>query len=584
MIKGVTGKRAAHRLREWLQLRLSTTDALLLMSLLGILCGFLAGGFILGFRWMLEIARDLYLEHGEEDFSVLAAHWRFLLPVAGGLLVGLLMAWVPPQYRGVGIAHVLERMNHYQGIMPIRNALVQFIGAAISIATGHSVGREGPAAHLGAVGGSLIGQALALPNNGLRVLVGCGVAAAVAASFNTPLAGVVFAMEVVLMEYTLAGFLPVMLAAVTATVVNQLVYGTNPALLVPTVYMESFHDLPWLLLMGVVIGGLAAAFIHCLQFFASRSARFPIAPRTVLAGVAVGLIGLAVPEVMGVGYDTINGVLFGELTLWLLIVLAAAKLLASTLAVGLGIPGGLIGPTVVIGAAAGAALGQVVHLVTPDHASPLAFYALVGLGAMMGATLRAPLAALTALLELTSTPGIILPGMLTIAAATISSSALFGMNSVFTHQLRQQGIQLHDNAVIQALSRLGVARLMDRSIAISPRVITRLELGDLLSTKPRWILVRDSSSEKPVTVLPAADLLPYLDAAPEQPSIDLLAIPSNRLQPATVDMRANLCEALDLFQETGAEVLCVSRMPAPGLQRYHGVVTRQDLENQIRFR
>ncbi|MEX0872110.1 MAG: chloride channel protein, partial [Aquisalimonadaceae bacterium] len=561
-------ERAPHRLREWIQLRLSTTDALLLMSMLGILCGALAGGIILAFRWLIEGTQDLYLTTGQENFGVLAAHWRFILPVAGGLLVGLLLVWVPLKRQGVGIAHVMESLSHHQGVMPLRNALVQFTGAAVSIATGHSVGREGPAAHLGAAGGSLIGQGLRLPNNVLRVLVGCGVAAAVAASFNTPLAGVVFAMEVVLMEYTLAGFLPVMLAAVTATVISQLAYGTSPALVVPTVHMESFFDLPWLLLMGVLIGGLAAAFIHSLQMFTSRSARIPIVLRTTLAGVGVGVLGLALPEVMGLGYDTINRVLAGELTLWLLVLLAGAKLLASTMAIGLGIPGGLIGPTVVVGAAAGAAVGHGLQLITPELASPVAFYALVGLGAMMGATLRAPLAALTALLELTYTPGIILPGMLTIAAATICSNAVFGMDSVFAHQLRARGVQLRSGALSQALSRMGVGRLMDRSIVVSEKQVDRATLRGLLATDPHWILIQETPLAEPMAVLPAAALLSHLDASPEQETVDLLGIDTGHLQAATISMRASLRDALDIFQSSDADILCVSRMPAPGMQRY----------------
>jgi len=571
------------RLRDWIQLRLSGTDALLLMSLLGILCGALAGGIIISFRWLIESVQDLYLTPGREDFSVLAAHWRFLLPVAGGVVVGLLLTSIHKQQRGVGIAHVLERLSHHQGVMPLRNAMVQFLGAAVSIASGHSVGREGPAAHLGAAGGSLIGQGLGLPNNSLRVLVGCGVAAAVAASFNTPLAGVIFAMEVVLMEYTMAGFLPVMLAAVTATVLTQLAFGDSPALTVPTVYMESFYDIPWLLLMGLLIGGLAAAFILSLQMFTTRSAHLPILLRTTLAGIAIGLIGLALPQVMGLGYDTINRLLLGDFGLIMLFLLMTAKLLASTLAVGMGIPGGLIGPTVVIGAAAGGVVAYIIHALTPELASPAAFYVLLGLGAMMGATLRAPLAALTALLELTYSPGIILPGMLTIAAATLCSQALFGMDSVFVHQLRSRGVALRNGALTQALSRLGIARLMDRSIAVAPRQIFRTELQNLLTTDPRWFLIQDTPASELQAVLPVADLLPYLEGKPDLDPLDLMDIPANRLQPATIDMRASLRDALDLLQDTDAEIICIRRSPAPGFQRYYGVVTRQDLENQIRF-
>ncbi len=565
---------------EWLRLRLSDSDAVLLMALLGLVCGAFTGGVILGFRWLIENGQGVLLGGGGEDFSLLAAHWRLLLPVAGGLVLGLALTWVGETGRSTGVAYVMERLHYHQARLPLRNAVVQFFGAAGAIVSGFSVGREGPGVHLGAASGSQLGQWLGLPNNALRTLVACGVAAAIAASFNTPLAGVVFAMEVVMMEYTLAGFLPVMLAAVTATVLTQIIYGSSPAFVVPPTYLESFWELPYLLMMGLVIGGLAAGFIRSLDWFSTRPAKLPLWIRTTLAGGLVGILALAVPEVMGVGYDTVGRILLGELGLVLLIALVAAKLIASTAAVGMGIPGGLIGPTVVIGAAAGGALGHLGQLLMPGLASPPAFYAMVGLGAMMGATLRAPLAALTAMLELTYNPNIIMPGMLTIAAASLCASELFGKDSVFLHQLRLKGRHIRNRAVLQSLSRLGIARIMDRSISVAPRQVGREELTEILSSDPRWLLIREPPNGEPLALLAAADLLQYLAVEPDAASVDLLGIPARRLEPAPIELQASLREALDVFQESDAEALYVVHQPAPGFQRYYGVVTRQDLENQ----
>ncbi|ABI55787.1 chloride channel protein [Alkalilimnicola ehrlichii MLHE-1] len=566
-------------LLDQLRLRLSAHDALGLMALLAVLCGLATGGVILGFRWVVESSQTGLLG-GPEQFWALPAHWRVLLPVIGGALIGLMLQWLRPEHRGTGVVHVMERLGYHQGYMSWRNAAAQFVGASTALISGHSVGREGPAIHLGAASGSLLGQRLGLPNNSLRTLVACGVAGAIGATFNTPLAGVIFAMEVVMLEYTLSGFLPVMLSAVTATVVTQLVYGNTPAFSVPAVHLESLGELGWLLVCGLLIGTLAAAFIQSLMFFSNSLTRWPLAARTTLAGLAVGLIGLALPEVMGVGYETVNLILLGEVATITLVALVAAKLLASTLAVGLGIPGGLIGPTVVIGAAAGGLLGQAAQALFPEMASEPSLYVMLGLGAMMGATLRAPLAALTAMLELTANPNIILPGMLTIATAVLCSGELFGKDSVYLHQLRRRGLDFRSDPLLQKLSRLGIVRIMDRRLTTLPRQVSRTALEAALDQQPRWILLLGETPDKaPLALVPVADVLHHLQTDP-QSEVDLLAIPAKRLEPASIEYRASLREALALFQEREAEALCVVKTVAPGIQHHLGVVTRQELEYQ----
>ena len=204
-----------------LRLRLASVDALSL-SALGLASGLLAGAVILVFRKTIESAQAAFLPGGGvENYEALGWEYRLALPIGGGLLLGLLWQLIAPKHRAVGVTHVMERLAYHQGYLPWRNALMQFVGAAASIIAGHSVGREGPGIHLGAASGSLLGQGLTLPNNAIRNLVACGTAAAIAASFNTPIAGVVFAMEVVMMEFTLAGFAPVILAAVSATMLTR---------------------------------------------------------------------------------------------------------------------------------------------------------------------------------------------------------------------------------------------------------------------------------------------------------------------------------------------------------------------------
>lgn len=392
---------------------------------------------MIAFRLAVESAQASFLPGADpENYEGLAASLRFFLPAAGGLVLGLLFQWLPAGAREVGPAHVVDCLARREARMPLRNALAQFAGGALSIIAGHSVGREGPAIHLGAASASLTGQALALSPARLRVLAACGVAAAIAASFNTPLAGVVFAMEVVVMEYTVVGFAPVILAAVSATALSRLAYGAHAAFAMPALSLRSLWELPYILGVGLAVGVLSSAFIALIQRFAARAARLPFWLGATLGGIAVGLCALPAPQVMGIGYDTVNAALLGELSLATLVTVVVFKLLATTAGVGLGLPGGVIGPMLVIGAAAGGALGIVGAWIAPGYASSAGFYALIGMGAMMSGTLHAPLAALTAMLELTGNPNIIWPGMLAAIAAFAASRELFGQQPVFHTLLR----------------------------------------------------------------------------------------------------------------------------------------------------
>lgn len=407
-------------------------DNLLKLAILGLLCGVLIGCVMLAFRMIVEGVQAAFLPGADpENYEALSATARAALPAAGGIVLALLFQWLPAAARDVGPAHVLDCLERPGARMPLRNALVQFVGGALSIIAGHSVGREGPAIHLGAAGANITGQLLGLSPATLRTLTACGVAAAIAASFNTPLAGVVFAMEVIVMEYSVVGFAPVILAAVSATAVNRLVYGADVAFIVPPLTLRSLWELPYVLAVGAAVGVFSGAFIGLLRFFAGCAARLPFPLGVTLGGVAAGLCALAAPEVMGIGYDTVNAALLGKLSLVTLATVALFKLLATTAGVGLGLPGGLIGPMLVTGSVVGGALGIVGASILPQYASSPGFYALIGMGAMMAGTLHAPLAALTAMLELTGNPNIIWPGMLAVIAAFGTSREIFRQEPVF---------------------------------------------------------------------------------------------------------------------------------------------------------
>ena len=572
--------------------RLASVDALPQLAILGLISGVLVGVVIVLFRLAIENTQASFLPNGNtENYEALSATLRFGLPAIGGLIIGLIFQSL--SHTGgvqVGIVHVLERLSYYQGHLPFRNFLLQFFGAAISIISGHSVGREGPSVHLGSASGSLLGQWLHLPNNSIQTLVACGAAAGIAASFNTPLAGVVFSMEVIMMEYTIAGFTPVILSAVSATAITRFVFGAESAFSLPSLQLASLYELPYLLIMGLVIGALAAAFISSLKWITEVSSKVAIWKRMTLAGILTGLCALVVPEIMGIGYDTVNQAMLGQISIGVLLLIVLFKLLASTIGLGLGLPGGLIGPTLVIGAAAGGILGLVAAMFFPDQTASPGFYAMLGMGAMMGATLQAPLAALIALLELTANPNIILPGMLAVIASGITSSHLFGRESVFLTLLKARGLDYRSDPIEQLLRRIGVASVLNVSFVETEHTISDEEASSLLTNLPLWIVIREN--KKTITLLLAADLSRHLSDTADEYSgddrennlIDLLKIPAKREDAASIDQHATLKEALDTMNEKNVDALYVTihnaNITADNNSIIVGIVTRQTIKSQ----
>ncbi len=572
-----------HEQMERSRIHLARPDALLQLAWIGIITGLAAGLVIVGFRYVVEGTQSSFLPGGEaENYEELAWYWRLTLPVLGGILLAALFRWWGKGIQVLGVARVLERMAYHQGYLTLREFVLQFVGAALAIVSGQSVGREGPHVHLGAASGSFLGQWLALPNNSIRTLVGCGTAAGISASFDTPLAGVIFTLEVVMLEYTLASFVPVILAAATAALVSHAAFGGESAFTVPPMKLADLSDVLVVVLVGVMAGVLASGFNHLLHRTAVAGRRLAIWWRLLLAGVLGGVAGLLVPEVMGIGYDTVEYMLAGQFALATLALLVVAKVLATAAAVGLGVPGGMIGPSLFIGAGVGGLAGWLGQAMGVSEG--LGFFALLGMGAMMGASLQAPLAALTAMMELTNSPGIIMPGMLAVIIASLTASELFRRESLFVTMLKSAGMDYEASPVVQALRREGVASVMSTRFARVPALITSAQARKALEKEPSWLLV--GNEEAPGSLLRAVDLVRHLEAAAEADEIgeiELLKIPGQRLSVAPVNLQATLQEALDTLRDQSAEALYVERTTAPGIRRIYGILTPEMVESAYRY-
>lgn len=570
--------------------QLANVDALPQLCVLGLVSGVITGAVMVAFRLLLEAGAVLYMPEGEpEAFEGLSPWLRALLPIVAVTLIGLLLYRQRSAARKLGVSHVIERLTYHQGRFPLRNWLNQWWVGVVSVLGGLSAGREGPAIHLGAAASSGLGLKLRLPNNSLRVLVACGTAAGISASFNTPIAGVIFAMEVVMMEYTLMSFMPVILASTMGALVAQVMYGNAPAFRIPEVALGSLMNLPWIVVIGLVIGLMAGLFIHISR--SQRLQKLPLWLRLAVVGVATGALAWWFPEIQGIGYDSVAAALNNQLTITVLLALMVAKLLMTAITVAGGVPIGIIGPVLVAGAATGALGGMLGGWLWPDKAADPGIYAMLGMAAMMGAVLQAPLAALMALLELTHTPNIMLPGMLVVVVACLTSRQLTGCEGFFISSVRY-GLHPLQQPLMQALSRVSVPAVMERQLVRTERMITPDQARRLLETNPMWLVIERSSEEKPVLALKAAELARWLlehdealdgEAPPEDELIDLLEIPGQRLEMAPIGLQATLSEAFLKLQDSALGALYVVHGYRPKQQRISGIITRGAIERYYHY-
>ncbi len=449
------------------------------ICLLAIFGGCASALLVVLFTLAIQEIQQLYLIK-QDYYNSLNALSRFDLPIVGAIVI-LLIAWLTGyKYLRTGIPFVLHRLKVAHGVIPFKNTLNQFWGSAVALASGFSVGKEGPAVHLGAACSSYLGSFLKLPYNSVRTLCACGIAAGIAATFNTPIAAVIFVMEVIMREYKVHIFVPVMLAAIVGSLITQHFFGSEPSFhYFQVVVLQQQHYLA-LILLAIVLGILAAGFNKYLVFIIKSSVKYHIVPRLILAAVITGALGYLVPGALGTSSNTIDVSLTTNLPLNFLFSLLIAKLLMTIFALGLGIPGGIIGPTLAIGAIAGACAGTITSLIFPGT-NLTSDFILMGMAGFMAASLNAPLAALLAVVELSGQLELVVPAMLVITIASIISRQLCNNSSIFTMQLDAQGLLYRKPPIEESLQNIGVLAVMKQPVMILEDASERSIMGTLLT-------------------------------------------------------------------------------------------------------
>ncbi|WP_206485169.1 chloride channel protein [Thalassotalea sp. G2M2-11] len=445
--------------------------------------------FTLSIKWLQQIYTDQI-----GDYSTLDMVSRFHLPIIGALLILIFARLTGYQYLRTGIPFVLHRLRVAHGIMPLRNTLNQFVGTVIALASGFSVGREGPAVHLGAACSSYLGSWLRLPFNTIRTLCACGIAAGISASFNTPLAAVIFVMEVILREYKIHIFIPVMIAAIVGSMITQKVFGPAHALEYFDKIQLTVSHYPAIIILGIILGVLAFAFNRYLTLLIKHSSTIHIVPRMLLAAFITGALGFTIPYAMGTDVSAVNFSIANEQSFQLLLGLLIAKMLMTISALGLGIPGGIIGPILGIGAIAGTCASTIVmHYLPSEHLHT--DFALMGMAGFLAATLNAPLAALLTVVELSHQIEIIIPALIVITSSCLTSGQFFGNRSVVIMQLEIQNLLYREPPIEKSLQRIGVIGAMQENFIIYDELTPEQLLMDeeLLQSRD-FILTKHSSS------------------------------------------------------------------------------------------
>ncbi|QYJ85341.1 chloride channel protein [Shewanella mesophila] len=452
-----------------------------------------ASAVIILFRLLL-LGLNTFTQTQEWDFTGNFGDWRVLLPLLGAILIWIVAILGSKRYKRMGIAYVMHRMKLHYGKIPLQSAPGQFFQALFALATNFSVGREGPAIHLGAVSASVMAEKFKLPDNSVRIMCASGIAAGIAAIFNAPLAAVIFVFEVVLREYKVHYFFPIMLSAICGAVTSQLVFGNVHEYEQIGINHIPLSQYPILLVCGVTLGCIAALFNHTLLQVTDKGQQWPLIYRLLLAGGITTIIGVFLPQALGSGDLAITHAISDNPSLLLLIGLLVGKIVATIAAIGLGIPGGIIGPLFGIGALIGAILAVVSAFFFPSVTPYVGLYTIIGMTAMMGVCLSAPLAALVALLELTNNASIILPSMFVTIPAFLIAHQAFNTKSLFYRQMDIMGLDYKISSVKLGLQKKGVRAVMDKRFVIV-KDNNELLLEVLKRAEGRSVLVQNNLGE-----------------------------------------------------------------------------------------
>jgi CIC family chloride channel protein len=509
--------------------------------------GVLGGLVNLFFYHATESVKYFFLRHPGDPSEVaeMMAPWqRVLTPTLGGLGAGLVLYWGLRLAGAQRSTNLLEVVVAGDGRLPFRNGVVKFLSSLITIGSGGSIGREGGITQLSATLASKWGQVANWQPYRLRLLVGCGAASGISAAYNAPISGAVFAALIVLGNFSMSLFAPLVFSSVVATMVSRSFFGIEPWYTVPPFEFTSITQLPWFLGLGIVTGAMSAIFLRLLNQSEALFKRFPmpVYVRLMIGGLIVGLIAVRFPGVWGNGYVITNRILQGHDTLLFLAGLFLAKLLATLGTVGSGAVGGVFTPTLFLGAGVGAISAMALREVHAAEGLPVAVFAVVGMGSMLSATTRSPLLAMIMVFEISLDYSLMPPLMLACVVSFLVSRRLHP-ESIYTEPLRRKGVTISQDATAsEAATERTVSDLMRSPVPPVRETATLGEIADRFLTGANNFLPVVDGKARLVGIVALQDLKEYLGSGDEV--LGVIAYDLMRPPPSCVTPNQKLLEVL----------------------------------------
>lgn len=534
--------------------------------------------------------RPFGITGGEEAGKYLPWYGLLLLPVVGGLILMPFLRWIAAEVRGAGISEVIESLAVRGGRMRKRVPLAKMVATSVSLGSGASAGREGPIVLIGGAIGSFLSHILRASVRQTRTLVACGAGAGVAATFNMPFAGALFAVEVILEDFGAAKIGPIVVSCVVATVISHHHLGDSPALMHVHFYMHSNRELLLYAALGIFLGLLSALMIQSVDYISRLFSRLPLKFwwYPAIGGLAVGLLALFTPHQFGVGYYQINDAISANHAFLLrtTLTLTFIKLLATAISVGSGTSGGVFTPSLYIGAMGGYSFGLIADRFWV--ASSPSNYALIGMGALLAGTMRSPISAVFMVFELTRQPNVILPLMLACILATVVS-AMLKRDSVAHLNLIARGVKLDRHRQVDPLRNRKVRDVMKKN---TPEVRVDSPLSQVMATLLEqgaiWGFVVDHEGRLTGTIH-GKDLSFALQ---EREHLDQLVVAADLAQPVRETLRpeddlslvlkllsSSHQEALAVVDEEGRRIAEVTQEDV--LFAYHQEMSQRDLPSTM---
>ncbi len=558
--------------------------------LLGAFIGIGGGLGAVGFKLLLDASHFLAWQQSGDFPSIVLGWspvWILAIPTIGGLLVGLLTWFLAREARGHGVPEVISAIVRKRGIIRPRVVLVKAFASAICIATGGSCGREGPIAQIGSAWGSTVGQWMPWQRNRVRVMVGAGAAAGISATFNAPIAGVIFSLEILLRDFSLKNLTPIIVSGVMAITVSNTLLPGHTIFTIPPYQANHPVELAFYGALGLGAAVVGVLFMRCLYAMEDLGDKIPLPGwlKPALGGLGIGALALVAPQIMGVGYTSVTAALnpsnpsslagadLPRISALILLALLGAKILATSLTLGMGGSGGIFAPSLFMGAMYGGVFGYMIQAVFPEggFAGPGA-YALVGMAAVVSATTHAPLCSMLILFEMTNDYKIILPLMLASVLATLFAKRLCP-ESIYTMKMVRRGERIRYGADLSVLENIPVSDVMETE-AETLRLETPLET---------ILAVIQSSRHNDLPILGAENVLEgmvyFSDVKPvmHEEGLKGLVIAADVLREVSEVLRPQdtLDRALARFADTNADVLPV--VSEGERMTFLGVLTRADL-------